>query len=126
MGIRLPTMALKPRGDVTRIPKQGYQYPHKMELCPPKIKENIIHEHIILLILKLNNVIQFLNGFFNVSLSLNEMIHFDTSKVCLHLVKEIAKSKSLPREFLRKFIKFAVHFNLRQRSKTFPFVHNFS
>ena len=24
-----PTLALKPRGDVTRIPKQGYQWPHK-------------------------------------------------------------------------------------------------
>ena len=24
-----PTLALKPRGDVTRNPKQGYQWPHK-------------------------------------------------------------------------------------------------
>ena len=24
-----PTLALKPRGDVTRSPKQGYQWPHK-------------------------------------------------------------------------------------------------
>ena len=27
--------ALKPRGDVTRSPKQGYQWPHKKDLRPP-------------------------------------------------------------------------------------------
>ena len=35
--IRLPTLALKPRGDIIRSPKQGYQWPHKKDLCPPKI-----------------------------------------------------------------------------------------
>ena len=35
--IRLPTLALKSRGDITRTPKQGYQWPHKKNLCPPKI-----------------------------------------------------------------------------------------
>ena len=35
--IRLPTMALKPRPDITRSPKQGYQWSHKKDLCPPKI-----------------------------------------------------------------------------------------
>ena len=30
-----PTLALKPRGDVTRSPKQGYQWPHKKDSCPP-------------------------------------------------------------------------------------------
>ena len=30
-------LALKPRGDVTRSPKQGYQWPHEKDLCPPKI-----------------------------------------------------------------------------------------
>ena len=30
-------LALKPRGEVTRSPKQGYQWPHKKDLCPPKI-----------------------------------------------------------------------------------------
>ena len=30
------TLALKPRGDVTRSPKQGYQWPHKKESCPLK------------------------------------------------------------------------------------------
>ena len=30
------TLALKPRGDVTRSPKQGYQWPHEKDLCPPK------------------------------------------------------------------------------------------
>ena len=34
--IRLPTLALKPRGNVTRSPKQVYQRPHKKDLCPPK------------------------------------------------------------------------------------------
>ena len=32
-----PTLALKPRGDVTRSPKQEYQWPHKKDSCPPKI-----------------------------------------------------------------------------------------
>ena len=32
-----PTLALKPRGDITRSPKQGYQWPHKKHSCPPKI-----------------------------------------------------------------------------------------
>ena len=27
--------ALKPRVDVTRSPKQGHQWPHKKDLCPP-------------------------------------------------------------------------------------------
>ena len=31
-----PTLALKPRGDVTRSLKQGYQWPHKKDSCPPK------------------------------------------------------------------------------------------
>ena len=31
-----PTLALKPRGEVTRSPKQGYQWPHKKDSCPPK------------------------------------------------------------------------------------------
>ena len=30
------TLALKPSADVTRSPKQGYQWPHKKNLCPPK------------------------------------------------------------------------------------------
>ena len=31
-----PTLALKPRGDITRNPKQGYQWPQKKDMCPPK------------------------------------------------------------------------------------------
>ena len=31
------TLALKPREDITRSPKQGYQWPHEKDLCPPKI-----------------------------------------------------------------------------------------
>ena len=30
------TLALKPRADVTRSPKQGYRWPHEKELGPPK------------------------------------------------------------------------------------------
>ena len=37
--IRLPTLALKFRSDVTRSPKQGYQWPHKNYLCSPNLKE---------------------------------------------------------------------------------------
>ena len=32
-----PTLALKRRGDITRSPKQGYQWPQKMDMCPTKI-----------------------------------------------------------------------------------------
>ena len=30
------TLVLKPRAGVTRSPKQGYQWPHKKDSCPPK------------------------------------------------------------------------------------------
>ena len=30
------TLALKPRTDITRSPKQGYQWPHKKDSCPTK------------------------------------------------------------------------------------------
>ena len=33
----VPTLALKPRGDITRSPKQEYQWPHKKDSCSPKI-----------------------------------------------------------------------------------------
>ena len=33
------TLALKPRADVTRSPKQGYEWPHKKDMCPPKKKK---------------------------------------------------------------------------------------
>ena len=36
----LPTLALKHRGNITRTPKQGYQWLHKKDLCPPKLKKN--------------------------------------------------------------------------------------
>ena len=32
-----PTLALTITGDVTRSPKQGYQWPNKKDSCPPKI-----------------------------------------------------------------------------------------
>ena len=31
----LPTLALEPKGDVTRSPKQGYQWPHEKEVYSP-------------------------------------------------------------------------------------------
>ena len=31
------TLALKPRADITRSPKQEYQWSNKKDLCPPKI-----------------------------------------------------------------------------------------
>ena len=31
------TLALKSWAEVTRSPKQGYQWPHKKDLCPPRI-----------------------------------------------------------------------------------------
>ena len=31
------TLALKPRKDITRSPKQGYQCLHKIDLCSPKV-----------------------------------------------------------------------------------------
>ena len=31
------TLALKPRADITRSPKQGYQWPHEKDLCPSNI-----------------------------------------------------------------------------------------
>ena len=33
---KLPSLTLTPRGDITRSPKQGYQWPHRKDLCPPK------------------------------------------------------------------------------------------
>ena len=38
----VPTLALKPRGDITRSPKQGYQWPHKKDSCPAKIKKKTL------------------------------------------------------------------------------------
>ena len=34
---RESNLILKPREDVTRSPKQGYQWPHKKDWCSPKI-----------------------------------------------------------------------------------------
>ena len=38
MQARESTLALKPRADVTRSPKQGYQWPHETDMCPTKKK----------------------------------------------------------------------------------------
>ena len=35
-----PTLALKPRGDVTRKPKQGYQWPQKGHVSAKNLKKN--------------------------------------------------------------------------------------
>ena len=34
-----PSLAMKPRGDVTRSLKQGHQWPHKKDSCSSKIKK---------------------------------------------------------------------------------------
>ena len=41
MQIRLSTLVLKPRGDVTRSPKQGYQWPHKRTCVQQKLFKNM-------------------------------------------------------------------------------------
>ena len=35
--LRLPPLAVKPREDITRTPKQGIMGPTKNNLCPPEI-----------------------------------------------------------------------------------------
>ena len=39
------SIALKPRADVTRSPKRGYQWPDKKDFCPSKIlkKNNLLN-----------------------------------------------------------------------------------
>ena len=39
-----PTLAFKPRGDVTRSPKQGYQWPHKWTCVQQKFKKKYFFE----------------------------------------------------------------------------------
>ena len=34
------TLAIKPNADITRSPKQGCQWPHKKDICPPTIKKS--------------------------------------------------------------------------------------
>ena len=36
------TLALKPRADVTRSPKQGCQWPHDKDLCPTKRRKSLM------------------------------------------------------------------------------------
>ena len=40
-----PTLALKPRGDVSRSPKQGYQWPHKWACVQQKFKKKKSNQH---------------------------------------------------------------------------------
>ena len=44
MQVRKSTLALTPRADLTRSPKQGYQCPHKKDCCPAKIKKKTIQK----------------------------------------------------------------------------------
>ena len=37
MPMRKFTLDLEPMANVTRSPKQGYQWPHKKDRCPPKL-----------------------------------------------------------------------------------------
>ena len=36
-----PILALKPRGEVTRNPQQGYQWPHKRTIVRQKFKKDM-------------------------------------------------------------------------------------
>ena len=62
------TLALKPRGDITRSPKQGYQWPHKKDSCPPK---NILKKKIYssTMLLFFNSLSLSVNKALNVSIS---------------------------------------------------------
>ena len=45
-----PTLALKPRGDVTRSPKQGYQWPQEWTCVQQKLKKKkkrILQYHVV-------------------------------------------------------------------------------
>ena len=41
MQMKESTLALKPKADVIRSPKQGYQWPHKTEWCPTNFLKKI-------------------------------------------------------------------------------------
>ena len=41
-----PTLALKPRGDITRSPKQGYQWPQKWTCVQQKFKKKKIEVNV--------------------------------------------------------------------------------
>ena len=43
MRIRQPTLALKPRRDITKNPKQGYQWPQKGHVYRPNFKKRSFH-----------------------------------------------------------------------------------
>ena len=47
--MRESTLALKPRADVTRSPKQGYQWSHKKDLCSPIFFWKILFLNILFL-----------------------------------------------------------------------------
>ena len=51
------TLALKPRADVTRSPKQGYQRPYKKDVCPPKnlILKNVSKSYWFQIILQVHS-----------------------------------------------------------------------
>ena len=42
MQIRLPTLTLKPRGDINRSPEKGYRLSHKKDLYPPNIPQKVL------------------------------------------------------------------------------------
>ena len=57
--VREFTLALKPRADITRSPKQGYQWPHEKDMCPTKIKKKrlgvwTVYINLQIFVMKLN------------------------------------------------------------------------
>ena len=73
----LPTLALKPRGDITRSPKQGYQWPHK------KLKEKRFATW------KYNTIIYKYQINFQLSISILEKIFAQSSYIAIfHTVRK--------------------------------------
>ena len=58
---KISTLVLKPRADITRSPKQVYQWPHEKNVCPPKrflkkSQSQLYHGNSPIHILQANNI----------------------------------------------------------------------
>ena len=67
----LSTLALKPRGDITRSLKQEYQWSQRKDLCPPKMKQKESYLQWVFKWWSLDQEI--INGLIFKSLRLNEL-----------------------------------------------------
>ena len=75
-----PTLALKPRGDVTRSPKRVSVAPQKKDSCPPKIKKKKVFKCDFLLIT--------VNYLYALELTL---YHINKVFLILHLIRLISR-----------------------------------